>query len=146
MHAYSMTAQDPQKVEESSMPVVSLPQEQKEENCSIRCGRRWDLIVEEVHGISISIPFVADISIESLHHSVNGLHHYGVEGTTACQGSSWIHSIRRHSSNTSHISTDRIKKKMEESHAGLIKASWSKHPEKSSVFQKTTRVEAVTVL
>jgi len=28
MHAYRMTAQDPQKVEESSMPVVSLPQEQ----------------------------------------------------------------------------------------------------------------------
>jgi len=27
MHAYSMTVQDPQKVEESSMPVVSVPQE-----------------------------------------------------------------------------------------------------------------------
>jgi len=32
---------------------------------------------------------------------VKWLHHYGVEGTTACQGSSWIHSIRRHSSNNS---------------------------------------------
>jgi len=28
MHAYMMTEQDPQKVEESSMPVVSISQEQ----------------------------------------------------------------------------------------------------------------------
>jgi len=49
------------------------------------CGRRRDLIVEEIHGISISIPFVADISMERLHQHVNSLHHYGVEGTTACQ-------------------------------------------------------------
>jgi len=67
---------------------------------------RRDLIMEEVHGISNSIPFVADISMESLHQHVNCLHHYGVEGTTACQGSSWIHSIRRQRSNRSHISTD----------------------------------------
>jgi len=47
---------------------------------------RRDLIVD-THGISNSIPFVADISMERLHQLVNGLHHYGVEGTTACQGS-----------------------------------------------------------
>ena len=51
------------------------------------CGRRRDLIME-THGISNSIPFVADISMERLHHPVKCLHHYGVEGTTACQGSS----------------------------------------------------------
>jgi len=97
---------------------------------------RRDLIMEEVHGISNSIPFVADISMESLHQHVNCLHHYGVEGTTACQGSSWIHSIRRQRSNRSHISTDRMEEKMEESIP-----DWSrrvddqKHPQKSSVFQ-----------
>jgi len=64
---------------------------------------RRDLIMEEVRGISNSIPFVADISMERLHQHTNGLHHYGVEGTTACKGSSWIHSIRRHSINNSHI-------------------------------------------
>jgi len=52
------------------------------------CGRSVRSHCKEIHGVSISIPFVADISMESLHHSVNGLHHYGVEGTTACQGSS----------------------------------------------------------
>jgi len=96
------------------------------------CGRRRDLIVEEVHGISISIPFVADISMERLHQYVNGLHHYGVEGTTACQGSSWIH----RSSTTSSILTGRMRKNEEElgtpqpgsdeeghgrAHTGLIK-------------------------
>jgi len=60
---------------------------------------RRDLIVE-THGISNSIPFVADISMERLHQYVNGLHHYGVEGTTACQQGSWIHSIRRHNRNS----------------------------------------------
>ena len=67
--------------------------------------RSRDLIVEETHGISNSIPFVADISMERLHQHVNDLHHYGVEGTTACQQGSWIHSIRRHSSSSIATST-----------------------------------------
>jgi len=51
------------------------------------CGGRRSVRshCKEVHGISNSIPFVADISMERLHQHVNGLHHYGVEGTTACQ-------------------------------------------------------------
>jgi len=88
MHAYIMTEQDPQKVEESSMPVVSVPQEQEGEACSIQCGRSMRSHCKEIHGVSILIPFVADISMEILHQHVNGLHHYGVEGATACQGSS----------------------------------------------------------
>jgi len=35
------------------------------------CGRRRDLIVE-THGVSILIPFVADISMKGLHQHVNG--------------------------------------------------------------------------
>jgi len=38
MHACSMTEQDPRQVEVSSMPVVSMPQEQDGQACSIRCG------------------------------------------------------------------------------------------------------------
>jgi len=52
------------------------------------CGRRRDLIMKETHGISILIPLEADISRGCLHHQVRCLHHYGVEGTTACQVSS----------------------------------------------------------
>jgi len=52
------------------------------------CGRSMRSDYKEIHGISNSIPFVADISMERLHHPDNGLHHYGVEGMTACQGSS----------------------------------------------------------
>jgi len=88
MHAYTIpiVLTGSAAVEESSMST----------NATGAVGRRlqhpvWksrDLIMEEVHGISNSIPFVADISMERLHHPVNGLHHYGVEGTTACQGSS----------------------------------------------------------
>ena len=52
------------------------------------CGRSMRSHSEEIHGVSILIPLEADISSGWLHHPVNGLHHYGVEGTTACQGSS----------------------------------------------------------
>jgi len=75
------------------------------------------------------------------HQYVNGLHHYGVEGTTACQQGSWIHSIRRHSSNSIATSTIQLHHHLqagsdEEKHGRLHTgvASWSKHP-KSSVFQ-----------
>jgi len=43
------------------------------------------------------------------------------------------------------LSAARMKKDMEESHTGLIKASRSKHPQKSSVFQCSARVKAVAV-
>jgi len=86
MHIWANKQAGSAAVEESSMLVSSTG----------AVGRRlqhpvWirrDLIMD-TNGISNSIPFEADISIKRLHHHVNGLHHYyGVEGTTACQGSS----------------------------------------------------------
>jgi len=50
--------------------------------------------------------------------SVNCLHHYGVEGTTACQESSWIHSIQvphqQYRLCHQQLIPDRMKKGMEE--------------------------------
>jgi len=92
---------------------------------------RRDLIIEEVHRISNSIPFVADISMKRLHHHVNGLHHYyGVEGTTACQGSSWIHSIRCHSSKT--ITTSLLIERMKQmEHLTRFILDWSRRFDQS---------------
>jgi len=77
-----------------------------------------------------------------LHQYVNGLHHYGVEGTTACQQGSWIHSIRRHSSNSIATSTIQAGEELGTAQSGSDEdgrvhtalASWPKYPEKSSVF------------
>jgi len=69
-------------VEESSVPTTGVG------GGSLQhpgCGRSMRSHSEEIHGVSILIPFVADIRMERLHQHVNGLHHYGVEGTTACQ-------------------------------------------------------------
>jgi len=88
MHAHAMTEQDPQQVEVSSMRVEFATGAAGKRLQHPGCGRRRDLIVEEIHGISNSIPFEADISMKRLHRHVNGLHHCGVEGTTARQESS----------------------------------------------------------
>jgi len=44
---------------------------------------------KEIHGISFSIPLFGWHQHEETTSSDNCLHHYGVDGTTACQGSSW---------------------------------------------------------
>jgi len=67
------------------------------------CGRSVRSHCEEIHGVSILIPLEADISSGRQHHQISCLHHYGVEGTTACQGSSWIHSIQCHINNTGYV-------------------------------------------
>ena len=69
------------------------------------CGRKNEISMKETHGNSISIPSFGWHQQGQATSSVNCLHHYGVEGTTACQQSSWIHSIRRHSSNSIATST-----------------------------------------
>jgi len=66
-------------------------------------GRSMRSHCKEIHGISNSIPLFGWHQHEEAMSSVNCLHHYGVEGTTACQGSSWIHSIRCHVNNTNCI-------------------------------------------
>jgi len=103
MHAHvctNTTAGPTARVGESSVPIFTTGAVGRRLQHPL--WRRRDLIME-THGISILIPLEADISRGRLHHQVNSLHHYGVEGTTACQGSSWIHRIRCHSSNTSSI-------------------------------------------
>ena len=57
----------------------------------------------------------------------------GVEGATACKGSSWIHSIQCHINNTGYVIIVDSPDEEEHgtTHTGLIKASWSKHPQKS---------------
>jgi len=57
----------------------------------LACGRSMRSHCKEIHGVSILIPLETDISSGRQHHQISCLHHYGVEGTTACQGSSWIH-------------------------------------------------------
>jgi len=145
MHAYTITEQDPRQVEVSSMPIEFTTGAVGRRLQHPGCGRSMRSHHKEIHGVSILIPLEADISIGRLHHPINGLHHYGVEGTTACQGSSWIHSIRRHSSNTSHISTDRMKKKMEESIPDWSRrVDWSKHPKRAHFSNTIQELKAVS--
>ena len=117
------------RVEESSVPTVTTGAVGRRLQCP-GCGRRRDLIMEEIHGISKSIPFGWHQHEEAT-SSVNCLHHYGVEGATACQGSSWIHSVRCHINNTNYIivcSPD--EKGHGRVHTGL--ASRSRHPKELS--------------
>jgi len=90
MHTWTNAQAGSAAVEESSMPVgatgavgwrLQHP----------GCGRSMRSHCKEIHGISNSIPLCGWHQHEEAMSSVNCSHHYGVEGTTVCQGSSWIH-------------------------------------------------------
>ena len=107
------------------------------------CGRRRDLIMEEVHGISNSIPFVADISMKKLCHQSMAYitmewrgqqHARGAVESTASGATSTI----QVTSFPASLSADRMKKSMEDS---MPEWRVDLSIQKSSVFQYTTRVE-----
>jgi len=134
MHAYmyiwtsNKIAGSTARVEESSMLATGAVGWRLQHP---ECGRSMRSHCKEIHGISILIPLEADISMKRLHHHVNGLHHYyGVEGTTACQGSSWIHSIRCHSSKT--ITTSLLIERMKQmEHLTRFTLDWSRRFDQS---------------
>jgi len=94
---------------------------------------------KEIHGISNSIPFEADISMKKLHHQSSGC--IAVEWRAQQNARDAVESTASGATSTVQIaslSAARMKKKMEDP---MLDWRVDQSIQKSSVFQHTTRVE-----